>query len=190
MLFRISKAKLNLLSTHADRACGLGVISLAQISFSMIFVIGSVVLSGQFISTLLQEPESYNSIRGLAIAYIVISLFLIIFPLVFFMGKLLKTKNNGLTELSRLGADLSRKFENEWLNTEPIEKVPTADPINPSMIYDYAGMYENLQLIRPLPITLRDIITMAVMLFVPFIPILFIHFSVAELLQKIAGMLV
>jgi hypothetical protein len=72
----------------------------------------------------------------------------------------------------------------------PVEKKPTADPVNPSMIYDYAGMYEYLQQLRPVPITIRDAVSMVIMLFLPFIPILFVHFSVAELLQRIGKMFV
>jgi hypothetical protein len=190
MLFRLSKAEMYLPPTHADRACGLGVIALAQNSFNMIFVTGSVILSGQLIALLLQNPDSFNIIRGEAIGYIVVSLILIILPLLFFTGKILKIKNKGLVNLSDLGVNLSRKFENEWVNNLPVEKKPTADPVNPSMIYDYAGMYEYLQQLRPVPITIRDAVSMVIMLFLPFIPILFVHFSVAELLQRIGKMFV
>jgi hypothetical protein len=57
------------------------------------------------------------------------------------------------------------------------------------MVFDYSGIYESSQQLRTVPVTPRDIIGMALTLFVPFIPIPFIHFSVGELLQKIAGCL-
>ena len=190
LLFRLSKSKLNLLPTHADGAGGLGVIMLAQRSFNLIFVAGSVVLSGQLIEQLIQNPNSYNSIRSIVIAYIVTCIVFILSPLLFFMGKLFKTKNDGLLRLSHLGASMSRKFESEWINDLSINRRMEQQKGDPSMLYDYSGIYGQLQKLRPVPITLGDIIGLALTLFAPFIPILFIHFSVGELLQKIAGLLV
>jgi hypothetical protein len=189
LLFRLSKARLNLLATHADRAGGLGNIVLAQRNFNMIFVAASTFISGQFITELNRNPDAFITIRNEIIGYIAICIILSISPLVFFAGKLVKTKQQGLLHLSNLAADLSRKFEKEWVNDLPIEKRIEDRQVDPSMLFDYSGLYDSLQQLRTIPVTLRDVIGMAAMLFVPFIPILFIHFSVAELLKKIVGML-
>jgi hypothetical protein len=190
LLFRLSKSRLNLLATHPDRAGGLGIIILAQRNFNLIFVAGSAVISGQLMAQLMKYPDSFNTIRNLGIAYIVLCLALVLFPLVFFMGKLVTTKQQGLLRLSKLGATLSDKFEREWENELPIERRISEKQVDPSMIYDYAGIYDSLQRLRTIPVTIREIIGMALALFIPFIPILFIHFSVAELLKKIFGMLI
>jgi hypothetical protein len=190
LLFRLSKAKLNLLPTHADHSGGLGILILAQRNFNLIFVAGSVVISGQLMEQLIINPDTFLTIRNEVIGYIVISLVLIIFPMLFFAGKLVKTKQEGLINLGNLSATLSRRFENDWLNDIPIEKRISDQLVDPSMLYDYAGVYESLQQLRIVPINLRDVIGMAITLFLPFIPILFIHFSVAELLKKIIGLLV
>ena len=71
----------------------------------------------------------------------------------------------------------------------PIEKRIEEQQVDPSLIYDYSGMYDSLQQLRTVPVTLRDTIGIVVSLYVPFLPILFVHFSVAELLKKIVGML-
>ena len=189
LLFHLSKATLNLMPTHADRAGGLGIIMLAQRSFNLIFVAGGVSISGQLIAQLLKHPDSFESIRGQGIAYIIICLVFLLIPLLFFMQKLFKTKDKGLLHMSDLGATLSRQFEREWVNDLPIEKKPEEKQVDPSLLFDYSGMYDSLQQLRTVPVTPRDIIGMALKLFVPFIPILFIHFSVVELLQKIAGLL-
>ena len=189
VLFRLSRAPLNLLPTHADGSGGLGIVMLAQRSFNLIFVAGSVVISGQFIAEIIAQPDTFNAIRNKVIGYVVISIFMIFIPLLFFTGKLFRTKNEGLLRMSILGATLSQKFENEWLNDIPIEKRIDDQHVDPSMLYDYFGLYEGLQKLHTVPITLREILGMAIALTIPFIPILFIHFSVAELLQKIAGLL-
>ena len=190
LLFRLSKAKLKLQPTHADRAGGLGIILLAQRSFNLLFAAISVLISGALVTQLMENPDSFNTVRGEMIGYIVFCLVLLLCPLLFFTGKLVKTKNEGLVHLSNLGATLSRKFEAEWINDLPIEKIISDKQADPSMVYDYAGVYDSVQQLRVIPVTLRDIIGMALILFVPFIPILLIHFSVADLLQKILGLLV
>ena len=123
------------------------------------------------------------------IAYIIISIVFILVPLMFFSRKLIQIKHDGLQRLSALGATLSGKFEREWMNDLPIDKRIDENKVDPSMLFDYAGMYDQLQQLRTLPVTLRDIAALALVLFIPFIPILFIHFSVGELLQKIFAIL-
>lgn len=189
-LFRISKSNLHLLPTHPDRSCGVAVIMLAQKSFSLIFLAGSILISGQFVNQLLKDPGVFESIRSEAIAYIVISLVVLILPLVFFIGKLVHVKNEGMLQMSVLGSKLSDQFEQEWVNDQFTIRKIEDQVVDPSMVFDYGGMYDSLCQIRILPANLRDIVTLGILLFVPFIPILFIHFSVAELVQKIAKLLI
>ena len=185
LLFRLSQTRLKLMPTHSDRAGGLGIIILAQRSYSMIFMALSIVLSGQLIAQLLQEPDSVIVIRNVVIAYVVLSLFLIICPLLFFIGKLLKTKHQGLFHLSNLGAELSRKFEDDWISKKPIEERIEENPVDPSMLYDYESMYDLLQQFRIVPVTIRDVIGIGIPILLPFIPILFVLFSAGELFKKI-----
>jgi hypothetical protein len=188
-LLHFSKAKIKLIPTHADKAGGLGILILAQRSFNLFFVAITIIFAGELTATLLFHPETFDTIRSEGIAFIVVCLFLLIFPLTFFSGKLLKIKNEGLLQLGNLSADLSRKFEREWVNDTPVDKILVQKEIDPSLVYDYSEMYASLQELRVIPITLRDIAGMAFVLFLPFVPIIFIHFSVAELLQKVAGIL-
>ncbi len=189
LLFHISKSNLKLIATHADKAGGLGILILAQRSFNLFFVAITIIFASELTATLLLHPEAFDMIRSEAIAFIIVCLFLLIIPLTFFSGKLFRVKNEGLLQLGNLSADLSRKFEREWVNDVPVDKVLMQKEIDPSLVYDYSEMYASLQELRVIPITLRDIAGMAFVLFLPFVPIIFIHFSVAELLQKVAGIL-
>ncbi len=189
LLFRMSKSRIKLKPTHGDKAGGLGIIMMAQRSFNMIFVTAGVVASGELIVRLMKDPGSFITVRNEIIGYIVVCVILILLPLLFFMGKLLKTKQEALLDLSKLSATLSSKFEREWINEQPIEKRIADNEVDPSMLYDYAGVFDSVQQMRPFPVTIRDIIGLAIPLFIPFIPLLMIHFSVVELLQKILKLL-
>jgi hypothetical protein len=190
LLFRLSKSRMQLKPTHADKAGGLGVIMLAQRSFNMLFVAAGLVVSGELIVRLMKDPDSFNTVRNEIIGYVVVCVILILLPMLFFMGKLIKTKQDALVDLSKLSATLSSKFEGSWINTQPIEKRIEDSEVDPSMLFDYSGVFDSVQQMRPFPVTLRDVIGLATTLFIPFIPLLVIHFSVVELLQKILKLLV
>ncbi len=189
LLFHFSKLPLKLLPTHADRSGGLAIVMLAQQSMSFIFVAGSLVISGKLLVHLANSPDNIMLVQQVVIGYIVLSVFLLILPMCFFVGKLLKTKQSGLLHLSLLGAAMSRSFEQAWLNDKPIEQRIEAGLVDPSMAYDYSCMYDLLQQFRVLPVTIRDVISMVVGLALPFIPVLFVYYSAAEVLQKIVGLL-
>lgn len=189
LLLRISLSNLQLLPTHADNSGGLGILLQAQNSFVPFFGALGATLSGEFIAQLLEDPNSFNSIRTEALAFIAICIFLLILPLLFFIPKLTKVKHEGLLKLNGLSTAMSKKFEEEWVNESAIEKKLEDHSSDPSLLFDYNGLYASLTDLKIIPVTLRDLIPMAVMLFIPFTPILFIHFSVAELVQKISGML-
>ena len=190
LLFRLARAHLILRPTHPDKAGGLGILMQAQRSFNMLFVAGSVVVSGELIIRLTNNPDSFLTVRNEIIGFIITCIILVLLPLLFFMGKLIKTKQEALIDMSKLGVELSSKFERDWESDEPIEKRVTENEVDPSMLVDYIGVFDSVQQMRPFPITFRDIVGLAIPLFVPFVPLLIIHFSVVELLQKILKLLV
>jgi len=190
VLFLISRMRLKLQPTHPDYAGGLGIIVLAQRYFILFFMAVSTVISGELITQLLSNPDSFGSIRNEAVGYILLCLFLILFPIVFFTGKLLKTKHDGLLKLSNLGVSLSNKFEQEWINDASIEKKLAEATASTSTVQDYSTIFKSLDELRPFPVTVKDVFTMTFLLLLPYIPILLIHFSIGELLQKLIGTLV
>jgi hypothetical protein len=190
LLYRLSKTNLNLVVTHADRSGGLGILSLAQQGFMYIFVALGIVVSGEFITQLLIDPSAFPVIRNEAMGYIILCILLIILPLFFFNNKLLDLKHEAQFKMSDLSADLSREFEKHWLSDLPIGERLVGKEANSSMLMDYQSMYDVLLQLRTVPVNLRDIIAMGVLLLIPFLPILVIHFSVAELVSKIVGMVV
>lgn len=189
LLYHFSKSPLKLLPTHADRSAGLGIIILAQRSFSFIFFAGSLVISGQLIVLIMNSPDAILMVQRVGIGYIILCLLMLLLPLLFFIGRLVKTKQKGLLLLSKLGTEMSRTFENDWLTDVPFEKRIEDRRVDPSMAYDYSSMYDVLQQLRIVPVTVRDIISMAVSIAIPFLPILFVYFSAAEVLEKIIGLL-
>jgi hypothetical protein len=190
LLFQISKMKLNLQPTHPDNTGGLGVIQLAQKNFTLLFVVFGMVISGGMIASLMENTNLFDVIKVQVVGYVILGIFMVLFPLFFFIPKLVKTKYDGLLSLSKAGACLSNKYESEFIKLMGDEKKVAENTVDPSMQIDYFGVYQSLQVMRTVPIRISEIVIMAIMLFAPFIPIFFIKYSVGEILQKLMGLLV
>ncbi len=189
MLFRLSRTDMNLQATHPDKAGGLAVLMHAQKFFCTFFVAANVGISGQLCVKLLSAPDAFLSIRNDVFGYIGIFLVLIFLPMVFFSPKLLTVKENGLLHLSRTGARMSRMFEKEWVANLKMDEADPDTVIDPSTMQDYDTVFESLKEMRIVPFTVKDVMFVAILLFIPFLPILFIHFSVKELLGRLLGLL-
>ena len=190
LLFRISRMKLNLEPTHPDLTGGLGILLLAQKYFILFFLAVCTVASGVLMARLISHQDTFNGICIEAIGYIILCLLLVLVPMLFFTGKLMRLKHAGLLQLSKLGFSLSDKFEKEWINDNAIEKKLTETLASTSTVQDYSTIFRSVAEIRIVPLTVKEVLTMVFLLFIPYIPILFIHFSIVELLQKLFSLLV
>ena len=55
---------------------------------------------------------------------------------------------------------------------------------------DYGATFDVVRSMRPIPVSLRSIVTVAAALVAPFLPLYLTEFSFADLLQRMAGALV
>lgn len=189
ILYRYSRSKLKLLPSHADNAGGIGILMIAQKGFLFYFTTLGIIASGELISIIVEEPKYFYTVRNEVLGFVVVCLILLLSPLFMFNRKLIALKNNGLLKMSLLSKNLSSTFENEWTKTSQIQAVPVDKTTDPSLIIDYNSIFKSIQEIKPAPITTSDVLFMAGFLFVPFLPIVFIHFPVSELLQRLMGTL-
>jgi len=189
-LFRLSNTALNLQPTHPDQVAGLGIVADVHKYFGLIFLAINVISSGEMIVRITENPDSFQAIRGEAIGNIAVCVVLIFLPLFFFILKLIKTRHQALMDFGNLGSTLSGKFEEEWLRNIPIEKKVLERKVSTSTLQDYSSVYRSTEKMRSVPFRLHDVVTVILILFIPYIPILLIHFSIIELLQKLLGLLV
>ena len=189
LLYRISRMKLNLQPTHPDGSGGLGIIMLAQRSFILLFVVFGIVISSGMTARLVEDAGSFDTIRVELTGFIILCIILVLFPLLFFSRKLVDVKTQGKLDLGKAGSNLSKKFEGGWVDPLRVQERIADIAVDPSMHYDYSGLYILLQDMRIIPLRFTDIFIMALMFFLPFVPLFFIHFSIVELLEKLVGML-
>jgi len=181
---------LRLRPTSPDGAGGLGILMLAQRNFHFIFLVSAVVLASNMVMGYTNGLLSFEALKVEIVGFILLSLILIFFPLFFFVGQLVRTKYLGLLRIGRGGENITESFEDEWVREVSSKGIRTAEPMNPSVQTDFTTIYRNLMSLSIVPIRFGDIVLVSLILFIPFVPVFFMHFSVGELLEKIIGVLI
>jgi hypothetical protein len=188
-IFRMAKTRLNLQPTHPDQCAGLGIVADVHKYFGLIFLAINIVASAEMITRIIKNPDSFHAIRGEAIGNITICVVLLFLPLFFFIAKLIMARHYALMDLGNVGATLSTKFEEEWIGNTPIEKKVLEGKVSTTTLQDYSAIYRSTEKMRSVPFRLPDVVLVILILFIPYIPILVIHYSIVELLQKLFGLL-
>jgi hypothetical protein len=110
-------------------------------------------------------------------------------PLLFFTRRLIWAKYLGHLYLGKAGVNASERFEDEWVSQLSAGKTKPEGVVDASGQADFTNVYRYLQDLSVVPFRMGDLIQISLVLFLPFIPVFFMHYSVAELLEKIVGVL-
>ena len=174
--------ELELYARHTDLAGGLGMIGSGQVLFAIVFLIMASLVSSDVASNILYEGDKLVDARLVVLVFIVISIVFITFPLLFFTKKLYSLKRNSITEYSILQLQISRDFHKNWIEDQAADLV---DSIHPSSMADYSVVYENVSNMRIIPLNPRMILVLAVILALPFLPLVLTEQSIWDVLKTI-----
>ena len=181
-LYRVSRLKLELYASHTDLAGGLGIFGGGQSLFGILFMVMATMISSQLANNLLYEGEHLVDIRLIVLVFIVLSIIVIEAPLLFFTGKLFNLKRKALAEYGALEQQISGDFHRQWITDEGEKLV---DSMQPSAMADYSAVYEIVNSMRIVPLHPRVIALLAVILVLPFLPLVLTEQSIWDVLNKI-----
>lgn len=190
-LYRVSRIPLALQPTHPDCAGGLGVLGMAQQTFSIVFVAFATVMSSTIAHNILFEGDTFRASRPEIIVFIVVCIVLIYAPLLSFAKNLYTARRIGLSQYGALGYRLSDAFFARWVTgagSNVGEEFKNAT--DASTMADYGATFDAVRSMRIIPVTLRGVVAVAVALAVPFLPLYLTEFSLLELLQRVGDSLV
>jgi hypothetical protein len=190
LMYRLSRIPLKLRPTSPDGSGGLSILMLAQRNFHFFFLVSGVVLSSNMIMGYTSGSLSFEALKVEIFGFILLALILIFFPLFFFAGQLNMTKYLGLLRIGRGGESMTGAFEDEWVREVSGKGLKVDEPMNPSTQVDFTGVYRNLMSFNIVPIRLADLILTSLLLFIPFVPVFFMHYSIGELIEKIIGVMI
>ncbi len=190
-LFRVSRLSLVLQPTDPDLAGGLGYLGIAQQTFVAVFFAFATVASSTIGHDILAEGGTFRNDLPEIIVLVLVFIVVIYAPLLFFSKQLFTARRAGLDEYGTLGYRLSGAFRQKWIREgdKGVGKELLASTDSSTMA-DYTATYDNVRAMRPIPATLRGVLTVAGILLVPFLPLTLTEFSLQDLLKRLIDSLV
>ncbi len=116
-LYRISRLGLELTPTHPDRAGGLGFLGWGLVSFALVLMAISAVLSGSLAYEIVHRGSSLNILKYHIMVFVVLAIVILHVPLLVFTGRLARCRFRGLLDFGSLIGDHDRAFDEKWLKS-------------------------------------------------------------------------
>jgi len=190
-LFRVSRIKLKLQATHPDLSGGLGILKNGEAAFLLIFLAFGIMFSATLAEEILYTDFTLSQSRTFIVVFIMSSILIMALPLFFFTPQLMSTKRRGRVVYGGLGYKLSKAFDKKWGDpadpTTGSGLIKTADS---SAVCDYADIYDVVRSMRYLPISPKGFAVQAIILLIPFLPLVLTEISISEVLSRILDTLI
>jgi hypothetical protein len=181
-LRRVGKLELAILPAHPDGIGGLNPVTRAHLSFVLIGFALNAALSGALADELLYAGFTIAQ-TGTEIAFfMVISILALAAPLVVFVPGMLRAKNRGLVDYGWLAHDLTGAFDARWTAGGK----GLLDSPDPSAMADFGADYDQVRSMNFFPLGLHQLVSIGVILFIPFAFLVFTQISLAELIRTMA----
>jgi hypothetical protein len=188
-LWRVSRLDLQLLPTHPDRAGGLGILETGQTSLAILVFGSATVLSASLADAVFHSRETLTSVAPMIALHGLSSLVVIVSPLLAFSARLVRTKYRGLAEYGDLADDLFQEFNDKWLHRDDEGRRKLLGNTDPSSLADYGYAYEVVTEMRTLPFSRNGAVIVLVLALVPFVPLLFLQYSLKDAARWLLGIL-
>jgi hypothetical protein len=190
-LYRVSQIRLALLPTHGDLTGGLSILANGQFAFVVVFFAFGALLSSGVAHEMLVDGSTLKEMQPVIYGFVAISVVVMVAPLLLFTQDLVNAKRHGRREYGALGYRLSNAFDKKWNQEEaPMEQgkeILTA--VDPSALADYNAIYETVSGMHAFPMKIRTIALLAVILYVPFAPLILIEIPFEEVLSRLLNTL-
>ena len=190
-MIKISFFKVYIDPLHADKMAGLGYLNLVPLTFSFILVAPSAMLSAEIGIDIIYNNASFMSYSETILFYVFITPIILYLPLFIFMPKLTNARNDGIIEFGDLIRVHNYDYAKKWIDVKQENDEAILGTMDNSSLADINGSYGPIEEIKIIPADLMAIGRSFIMNVIPYIPLVFTYYSVAELfkllLKSMAG---
>jgi hypothetical protein len=187
LLGSVAALELRVVPAHPDLAGGLGFVALSLRAFAPVaFGFGSVFAAAALRPILLDGPPTPLSWLALAVG-IIVALF--VAPLLVFAVPLHHARARGILEYGALASEQGHRFEDRWLRgvaPAPPDPLEVQDFSATTDLYSIAANAWRMKLV---PVTLKDVLVLALAAALPFLPVAALVMPLGEMLRGLAGLL-
>lgn len=180
--FRLSTLNLKLAPTHPDGHGGLGFLGLTPIAFTPTSFAAAAVIAGTWRHEILHHGANLMSFRlpGIVLATIVVLLALA--PLFFFVPRLAALRHDGVLDYGVIAQTQVRAFHEKWvLQADGRDnEFPTAEG---RALGSFGQSYQRVQRMNPFPADKGALVTLALSVVIPMLPLILAVIPVATVLK-------
>ena len=190
LLRRIARCQLQLIPSHPDRSAGLGFLGSSLQAFAPVaFAFSTIAASreAQFILSR-RAPTSMHLYFNVGVSVFI--MVLIVLPLCAFTPALMRAARRGRLAYGTLALQMGQAFERRWL----AEELPRADEEalhapDFSATVDLYSIAAGARAVRIVPLARAHLLRLAVVLAIPFVPVLLLMVPLSVIGPEIWGLL-
>lgn len=184
LLRTLSALRLRLRPAHPDLAGGLGILSTSQASFALFFAALSIMSAGSLAYEILFAGHSVLEYRVLIGTFTFVSLVVLFGPLALFAHRALLAREVAYSEYAAAANLMFTEYESKWIGG--VWKGDPSGNMDPSTMTDYSQVFDNIRRMRTLPVEPMSVIVAALLILLPYVPLVFTAMSLEQLLQRVA----
>ncbi len=177
---------LRLVATHPDRAGGLGFLALfPQMFVPLVFAL-SCVVAAVSLQEVIYAGFTFQQLRVIAIAWVLIVLILFVGPVMVFSGKLMRLREQALVDFGGVIARHNRAAELQ-LGAATSDQMLGSGTV--SSLADINASLDAIRSIRPIPVELRSVTPLVIVALLPMIAVASVEVPIVDILKGIIGKL-
>jgi hypothetical protein len=183
-LVQVSRIELKLVPTHPDRVGGLGFLTNVVYAFTPVLLAHGVLLAGLLADRIFFDGAKLTQFYVEIVGAVAILVFLVLFPLMAFVGQLARVKRIGLGEYGGFAQRYTREFDAKWLRgSEPGE--PLMGSADIQSLADLSNSFQVIREMRFVPFSKETVLQLAVVTLAPVAPLLLTMISFEELMKRL-----
>jgi hypothetical protein len=188
-LWHVARINLRLVTTHADKAAGLGFLTSGQKAFAPIVFAGGSVMAAQIGNAIAYEGATLRSLNAPMIAYGLMAMVILVVPLLVVTPLLRKVKKQALLKYGALVTAHNQHFETKWIGRKLADDELLLGKPDASSLIDLASSFMLIRQMRIVPIDRQTLILLAFAAVSPVVPILFFVTPTDQLIRIVLKML-
>lgn len=188
-LWQVSRLRLRLVPTHPDRAGGLGFLGGGVFAFTPVLLAHTAFASANIANSIFHEGRNlteYRSDIGVGVALMILAALV---PLGFFCVKLNTARRVGMRDYGALAQRYARDFAEKWLDGRAGGTEPLLGSADIQSLADMGGSFDVIREMGLMPIGMTNVVRLAVVVALPYAPLLLTIFDFEELVQRGLGIL-
>ncbi len=189
-LWFVSRLPLRLMSTHPDRAAGLGFVGDAQRHYFVVVSAVATAAAGTLADEIVYAGVPLASYEFLVAVFVAAMLLVFLGPLLMFTPRMIEARFQSLHDYHALALTHNWMFDGKWVHGDNPKGEPVLGTPEISSLADLGTAYEMLSKMRPVPFDPADALVLALAVLTPMTPLLLTIMPLQQLLELLSKFLV